>query len=395
METEGLFGKTLDDWRGLGGHHTAVEISQQPATWEKTLLQIKDEAAGLSEFIDEVTGAGDFDIVLTGAGTSEYVGNTVFPYLNERLSYKVHSFATTDIVEAPIRYLSATKPTLLVSYGRSGDSPESAGVVQAADAVCDNLRHLFITCNRDGALSRSAQGRADAMALNLAPETLDQGFAMTSSYTNMALATLLSFEPERMEQNGQVVLEIVDAARRIIDLEWDKLAALVSDFDFKKIVYLGANCLKGVAQESQLKMLELTQGAVTTMFDSPMGFRHGPKSVVDDKTLVVIYLSDDPYARRYERDLIDEMSRQSSGNRLMLVGNGCAEEYRGLVDLCFDLDLPSSQDTAYLGLAYVVFAQIIALFKSVSVGIRPDDPCPTGEVNRVVQGVTIYPVGGR
>jgi tagatose-6-phosphate ketose/aldose isomerase len=45
-----------------------------------------------------------------------------------------------------------------------------------------------------------------------------------------------------------------------------------------------------------------------------------------------------------------------------------------------------------VGLKMIVIAHMISFFKSYSLGITVDNPCPTGEVNRVVTGVTIYPV---
>jgi len=45
-----------------------------------------------------------------------------------------------------------------------------------------------------------------------------------------------------------------------------------------------------------------------------------------------------------------------------------------------------------VGLKMIVLAHMIGFFKSISLGITVDNPCPTGEVNRVVTGVTIYPV---
>ena len=88
-------------------------------------------------------------------------------------------------------------------------------------------------------------------------------------------------------------------------------------FDFDRIVYLGNIALKGVAQESALKMLELTAGKVATMYDSQLGFRHGPKSIINDTPLTVAYLSDDAYRRQYELDLIKEMSGQRKGNKIV------------------------------------------------------------------------------
>ena len=48
------------------------------------------------------------------------------------------------------------------------------------------------------------------------------------------------------------------------------------------------------------------------------------------------------------------------------------------------------KNNVILGMQYLAFGQILALKKSLSLGITPDNPCPTGEVNRVVKGVTIY-----
>ena len=51
-------------------------------------------------------------------------------------------------------------------------------------------------------------------------------------------------------------------------------------------------------------------------------------------------------------------------------------------------------DDALLALPFVLLAQLLALHTSVRLGRTPDNPFPTGEVNRVVQGVTIHPLPG-
>ena len=384
-----MFGKSEKEWTDLKGIFTATEINQQPATWFKTVQQIKKEKQEIKTFLNKILTCEDYDIILTGAGTSEYVGNSVFPYLNEKYNFKVKSYATTDLVSSPKKYLSREKVTLLVSYGRSGDSPESVGALKVANTICHNIYHLVITCNKDGALAKYANHSKNAYAINLTPETLDKSFAMTSSYTNMMLATILCFQLDKIDEIEKVVKEIILSSQKTLAKDWQDINQFVQQYDFKRIVYLGSNCLKGVAQESQLKMLELTQGAVTTMFDSPMGFRHGPKSVVNDDTLTVVYISDDAYTRKYEIDLVKEMSKQKKQNKLLVVGNNI-DMFKEMVDICFDIKLPISVDNFFLGLNYVIYAQLIALFKSIKVGIMPDDPCPSGEVNRVVQGVTIY-----
>lgn len=386
-----MFGKEKSYWEDNHGIFTAQEIYQEPATWAKTIAQIKAEKDDLKAFLEPVLSADDFDVIFTGAGTSEYVGNAAYSYVNRYTGYHAKSYASTDICETPENYLSRTRKTLLVNFARSGNSPESVGSVQHADEVCkDNVYHLFITCNKEGALSKAAETRHNAYAINLTPETHDQSFAMTSSFSNMLLAAILCFRLDSLDEMEAEMKSVIEKGQLFLDEGYKACEELVKDFDFNRIVYLGANALKGIAQESQLKICELTAGKVSTCFDSCMGFRHGPKSVINDETLTVVYVSDDPYQRQYDLDIIREMSHQRKKNRLVAVVSKEDEEIKGLVDTCIAFGTDGIKDNIFLGFDYILVAQVIALFKSLSYGITPDNPCPTGEVNRVVKGVTIY-----
>lgn len=386
-----IFGITEEKMKETTATFTLSEIYQQPATWEKTCRQIKEHKDELQKFIEQVIKCEDFDVILTGAGTSEFVGNALFAHLSQLLDHKVKSYGTTDIVATPEAYLSRTKPTLLISFGRSGNSPESVGAVDAAESVCDNVYHLFVTCNKDGALSKRAAETQNCYAINLTDETHDQSFAMTSSYSNMYLATYLCFHLNELPEVFTKVQAIAEAGQSFLDKGYGVAQDIVDSYDFKRIVYLGSNTLKGTSQESALKMLELTAGRVVTMYDTPMGFRHGPKSIVDDTTLTVVYLSDDAYTRQYEIDLLKEMSGQRKGNKIVAVMSKEDETVKALVDYTVVFGLKEDYENILLGLDYIMFAQTLAVLKSLSLQITPDNPCPTGEVNRVVKGVTLYP----
>lgn len=371
--------------------YTLTEIYQQPATWKKTCQQVASMKDELKAFIDQVITQDDFDVILTGAGTSEFVGNTLFSYLNKKLNYKAKSYGTTDLVATPENYLSRTKPTLLISFGRSGNSPESVGAIDVAEEVCDNLYHLFVTCNKNGALSKKAADSDNCFAINLTDETHDQSFAMTSSFSNMYLATFLAFNLDNLDEAIAEVEKVAAAGQNFLDNQYAMAKDIVEGYNFKRIVYLGSNALKGISQESALKMLELTAGEVVTMYDTPLGFRHGPKSIIDDDTLTVVYISDNEYSRQYEIDLIKEMSGQRKGNKIVAVMNGECDEIKDLVDYVITFDIDCKFDNILLGFDYIIAAQVIAVLKSLSMGKTPDNPCPTGEVNRVVKGVTLYP----
>ncbi|MCI5724111.1 MAG: SIS domain-containing protein [Erysipelotrichaceae bacterium] len=386
-----IFNYTNEELKNLTAIYTATEIHQQPDTWEKTVAQVQSRATEIQAFINKVITQDDYDVILTGAGTSEFVGNALYSYLNRKLNYKVKSYATTDLTATPENFVSAHKPTLLISYGRSGDSPESIGAIQSVEAVNDNLYHLFITCNKDGALSKRAEAEGDrCLAINLTPETLDQSFAMTSSFTNMYLATLLCFNLDNFDETVKSVKEVIAAARKLVDEDWKQVQGFDGSFDYGRIVYLGTNTLKGIAQESALKMLELNTGKIVTMFDTPLGFRHGPKSIVDDTTLTVLYLSDGEYQRQYELDLLKEMSGQRKGDQIMVVCNTPSELAKSLANYYYSFDT-SAKDNIFVGLDFIIVAQMMGLFASIRNHFTPDDPCPTGEVNRVVKGVTLYP----
>lgn len=383
-----MLGYTTQTLREKQAAFTAREIAQQPETWEKTIAQLSGIRPRLQKFIEQITTLPDYEVILTGAGTSEYVGNALKPALLLPLKGHVQSFGTTDIVASPHTYLSPEKPTLLVSFARSGNSPESVGAVQAADQVCGLVYHLFITCNKDGALAKAAETRSNCFSVVLTPETHDRGFAMTSSFTNMYLAALLAFLPEE----ESALPPVIQATQGFLEASAETLKTLPEAFPFDRIVYLGTDVLRGIAQESALKILELTAGKVAALHDTPMGFRHGPKSVVDPHTLIVVYLSDLPETRRYEMDLLRELFRDKKGNQIMAVSNGFDEEAKQLCDHYIAMESGVALPNRLLALMYITVAQCLALHRSLSLAITPDDPCPTGEVNRVVKGVTIYPM---
>ena len=384
-----MFDKTKESWEAVKGFHTANEISQQPSTWLKTYEIVLKNRQAIKAFISDVTEAEDFDIIFTGAGTSEFVGNSLAPLLSEKFNYHVKSIATTDIVATPRQFIHPTKPTLVVSFGRSGNSPESIGAVEIIDTINPNAKHFIITCNHEGKLA--LRDDKNIFAIKLPKETNDQSFAMTSSYSNMFFAALLIFNIDVMESYLPSIEEAASAAEKLLETDFKEITDLIETFDFKRIVYLGDAGLAGVAEESSLKMLELTAGDVVTMFNTPLGFRHGPKSIINNDTLVVVLMSDDEYTRPYQIDLIREMSLQRKNNKLIAIDSRHDDSVKELLDAYFTIDYTKDVNPDIIGLNMVIYAQIFSLYKSLHLGKTPDNPWPSGEVNRVVQGVTLYP----
>ena len=108
-----------------GGIWTAREISQQPAVWPKIQSQLNAGAGALRAFLRPLLERKDLRIVLTGAGTSAFIGECLAPALKHSTGLRVDAVATTDLVGSPDTCLDESVPTLLVSFARSGNSPES------------------------------------------------------------------------------------------------------------------------------------------------------------------------------------------------------------------------------------------------------------------------------
>ncbi|HEY1399735.1 SIS domain-containing protein [Roseateles sp.] len=372
-----------------GAPHTAREIAQQPEVWRTVHALVQSQRAAIDAFLQPLLALPDLRIVLTGAGSSAFIGQCLTPALLQRLGAKpgirVEAIATTDIVSNPAQCLQPGVPTLLVSFARSGNSPESLAAVELADATVRECHHLAVTCAADGTLARRLGGRGRAHVLLLPDETHDRAFAMTSSFTGMLLAAAWAFGLALPSAEA-----LGDAARQLLATEAARLDAL-NAVSFERVVVLGSNGLQGLAKEAALKVLELSDGRLVALADSPLGFRHGPKTVLNDRTLVLIVLSNDSYTRRYDLDLLRELRRQGRGRIVALSTSALnAEDALAADDVL--LDLPVNAPDLALAPVALVFAQCLALLASLKLGITPDNPSASGTVTRVVSGVIIHPL---
>jgi len=367
--------------------YTLKEIEQQKRLWLETINLVKEKKEEIKSFLSK----NDFKnrkIIFTGAGTSEFVGNSITPALGGN----VLSIATTDIVSNPENYLKKDEKVILISCARSGNSPESVATVKLADEIIDDVCHILITCNKDGKLAINKKDDKKALVLLMPEESNDKGFAMTSSFTCMSLTGLLIFNLESLEKIEDIMKKQIE---KINDEGMKSLIDSLITLDISRIVYLGSSCLKGVAEEAALKCLELTAGHMSLHYNSPLGFRHGPKSIINDTTMIITLLSNNDYTRKYELDLLKEMYNENKKKVLVTLDMKNSDEARENSHYYYTFNSEDSGvEDVFNMFSYVYFAQLFAFYKSKSFGINPDNPCPTGEVNRVVQGVIIYDYKG-
>jgi tagatose-6-phosphate ketose/aldose isomerase len=373
-----------------GTSHMAKEISSQPKLWKDTYDSILTKRDSIAAFLNKIYKISNLQIVLTGAGSSAFIGEILQYSFYKNTGISIKAIPTTDLVTHPRDFFQKSVPTLLISFARSGDSPESLATFELAEKLNDVIYHLIITCNPEGKLTKMALNTKNSFIFLLPEGTNDQALAMTSSFTCMTLAGLLISDIKNIKRNEETVKKLIEFGEIILD----KYAAglnEVADLDFKRIVFLGSGPLKGTAKESHLKVIELTDGHIMCQYDSFLGFRHGPKAVIDDTTLLIYLFSSDPYVYNYEIDLVKAINQTE--NFIYSIGVGqCMNELGNLnINLNIDLCTGNQISDDFFSICSIIPAQILGFFKSLSLGLTPDSPSKNGGIHRIVQGVTIYP----
>lgn len=348
----------VEDWS------TWQEIHRQPTVWSAWGDSL--DVSGIRQWIDKQ----DFDEVwFCGAGSSSYMGDIIeagLPY-----DRRFRSIPSTDLVGAPQRYLHSVKP-LVVNFGRSGNSAESIGTLDALDALAPDSPRLNITCNPASQLAaRDSTGPQQVVVLPEASH--DAGFAMTASFSTMLYTALALFdEPCDFKQRMN------DLASQLRDL----LPVLARPGEAPdRCVYVGSGALAFTARESVLKVLELSAGGVPSLWDSTLGFRHGPKSFVTDNTAITVFLSPDAPAHDYDNDLVAELRQQFPRTRVQTIGPGG------------DIEIPMPYGAVWAAPVCVVAAQLAGVIWAHESGGNVDDPfAGLGTLSRVVADVKLYPV---
>ena len=367
--------------------YTHKEIHQQAEMWRREYQSLIEQKAQIVKFLKQYLTPST-DVVLTGAGTSAFIGDAIAPLLRKEWK-NVRAVPTTDLITHAEYLLDADKPLLLISFARSGNSPESVGAVKIANALCKNVAHIYITCNKNGRLAGES-GADNILPILLPEETDDKSLAMTSSFSTMLLTCLMLSHIETLEQEKDMIEATARNAEAIIAGYETKLKS-IADRKFERGVFLGSGPMKGIAEECHLKLQELTDGGVVCKFDSFLGFRHGPKAVVNDKSIVVYLMQDCEKVQRYERDLVKQVSGNNHPVAQIIVIAGKAPEMPDVnADLVVVMPNGSDKTGIYGVLPYVLVGQLLGFYTSLSHGLNPDAPSVSGNIHRVVEGVIIY-----
>ena len=369
--------------------NTAKEIAGQPLLWQDTYCVIASQQKELATFLNKALIFNDLKVFLVGAGTSAYIGEVLQKYFQRNVARPTEAIASTDFISHPKDFLTnSQQPTLIISFARSGESPESIATIELAKNYCKNLFHLIITCNPNGKLAKNVDLK-NSYVLVMPKEANDKGLAMTGSFTSMLLACLLISDLKNLGKN-KVYVDQLSNYGRIILKKYGQGIREVANMEFNRVVFLGSGPLKGIARESHLKVQELSDGQVICKYDSFLGLRHGPKVVINDTTLVVYLFSNDEFVNKYEYDLVRSINAQKE--KLYEIGIGEIIKFKDEIDLDLSIEVADSNNVPeeYFAVCAILPIQLLGLYKSLDLGLSPDSPSLNNAINRIVQGVNIY-----
>lgn len=384
---------------GKGLEFTPSEIAQQPFLWRQTAKLVHDLAPELVAFMSKArmfSSTHRSHIILTGAGTSDYVGLSLTDLFRIKFKTPSINWSTARITASPDDYLNTHHHYLIFHFARSGNSPESAAVLRLSlQNYADNTLHVVITCNKDGELAKIARLNPDKVFLLLLPDASnDRGLAMTSSFTSMVIAGQAIANISDIGTYIDLVERMASCAERFLDIYSEDIYNL-ADPAINRAFYLGNRDLLGAANESALKVQELTTGKLIAKAEDTLTFRHGPISAVDSKTIVCFFLSEDNLTLRYEIDVLNQY--ESAFKQLGVVSVVIGSNHKGTADnqsahyLSYDPDHIWNIPSLYQVNLAVLFGQLYGLFASNRRNINVDNPAAEKALySRIVQGVRLH-----
>lgn len=382
----------VEEQKARGLLFTPREIAQQPETWKGTFDIFCKHQEEICRFL-ELAGVRD-DLAqgpivwLIGAGTSDYIGQTLALLLREKWGCEVFAVASTDLLPNLDAYVVPGRKYLWISFSRSGDSPEGVAVLERAAERYPEVAQLVVTCNSDAQMTSVSHNAQNSYVITLDDAVNDRSLVMTSSFTNMVVLGQCLAHAWSLQEYGEILQRLVQAGQEFL-ARASEMAEAVATRGFTHMCFVGTGALAGVAQESALKVLEMTAGQIKSMHETVLGLRHGPMAALDSETLFVCFVPGAEAQAGYALDLLKEIGDKQVVRERIAVGplamqsrfaNAC-DSYVPLAVDCED---------AYRPVLDVIFGQLLGLYCSLAHELKPDSPSAGGVINRVVAKFKIY-----
>jgi glutamine---fructose-6-phosphate transaminase (isomerizing) len=333
--------------RGINSMHTYNEIMGQAEQLQKTYELVK-ELEIEHEAVDQV--------LFMGCGTSFYLAASAARYYQTVTGLFASALPASELFLHTSTAIVPGKKYLIVGISRSGTTSE---ILIALDHFKGNadIRTLAVTCNGDTPMAAAVD---QVIALDHISEN---SVVMTQSFSNMLFALqVFAAKQAKSSQNLDELKQVPKLVRNALSSE-GLTKKVAEDLSKKRFIFLGSGSYNGLAKEATLKLKEMTQTECESY--SSLEFRHGPISIVDGSTVVVLLIQLE--TADYDQQLVIDIQRL--GGYVLAIGpvpeGSKADEMIELTNDICDLNRHA---------IYVPYLQLIAYHRAVNLGFNPDKP---------------------
>ena len=328
------------------------DIKGQASAW-KAALRVVDER------VEEVRGLvrrSDARMLFASCGSPYFLGLATATLWREKLGMEVAVAPSSEVMLFPHATLSGDGNPFLVIATRSGETTETVRALETFSARFPG-RAFAIGCRPGSTL----EGMADVPIT--IPEAYDDVIPQTRSFGSMYLAS--QYTAARLAGEEKLTSSLESLPDILPDLlhRWESEVRLLAEEDWDSAVFLGGGPLYGIATEASLKLIEMSLTKATSYHT--LEVRHGPRSVVDERTLVVSLGSH--RGARHEDQVLAELSR---GSRVLkLAPDGDGNRIGNTSEIGVRPEVPEHA----LGMLYLPLLQLLAYHRAVHRGVNPDE----------------------
>jgi len=337
------------------GEKTLEEILSQPAVWADTLNVFKNNASS----IEALWNKDKFDqVIFSGCGSTYYLSQAAAVIFQKYTGVSSKALPGSELSLFSDIYLDKNKKTLLIAVSRSGETSETVRAMQLFKEG-NYGRIMAITTVPDSSVTKLAD-------LNLiAAAAQEVSIAQTRSFASM----MLMAEALAIQLGGQDAVEVLtgfpERVKHFFETYHELAEKLGRKSSIERFFFLGSAYNYGIASEAMLKMKEMSLSHSEAFHI--LEFRHGPKSMVDEKSLVVGLINES--TEDQEIPVLEEMA-SLKGQILTFTekGNPRLEAIGDVVELNSGVSEPLR------ALLFLPVMQLLAFHRAISRGQDPDNP---------------------
>jgi glucosamine--fructose-6-phosphate aminotransferase (isomerizing) len=325
------------------GQYTYTEIMSQPEAWLDTLDKLDHHSHELKVLL-----AKNYQqVIFTGCGSTYYLALAAAALYQKTTGIVAKGLPASEIWLYPEYSLNKQHKTLLVAISRSGTTTETLKAVEYVKQSGADV--LTLSCYPT---TLSTLGHVNVIL----PAGQEQSIAQTRAFSVLYLATVALCLITR-EESLKTLEPLSASCRSLLSTHASRAKKLGGNLEFDRFYFLGSGPRYGLACELSLKMKEMTLSHSEPFHF--MEFRHGPKSMVNEKTLMIGLLSETYYTQ--EQAVLNEMKNQ--GAHILSLGERRAE-----------LSFHSGVTEDYRNVLYLPVVQLLAFERSIAKGLNPDKP---------------------